>query len=71
MANLLWVIRTGKRGEPKTFRLSAVYNLPDVEAHIPFDLILVNVKEGIPVFLENLFECERGFGDSFHNGLES
>ena len=68
MADLLWVIWTSERGEPKSLRLSAVDDLPDVEGHVPFDLIVVEGKVAIPVFLEDLFECEWGFSDCFHDG---
>ena len=68
MADLLWVVGAGERGEPETFRLSAVDDLPDVEGHVPFDLTAIEGKEEIPVFLKNLFECERGFAGRFHTG---
>ena len=60
MADLVRVVRAGERGEPETFRLSAVDDLPDVEGHVPFDLTAIEGKEEIPVFLEDLFECEGG-----------
>ena len=68
MTNLVRVIWAGERGEPKPLRLSAVDDLPDVEGHVPFDLLAIGVEEAIPVLLEDLFECEWGFGDSFHDG---
>ena len=34
---------------------------PDVESHVPSDLIAVGVEEVIPVLLEELLERERAF----------
>jgi hypothetical protein len=44
---------TGKCGETKTIRFSAIHNLPNVVSHIPSNQCLVDSKERIPVFLED------------------
>ncbi len=60
VADLVRVIWAGERGESETLRISAVYDLPDIEGHVPLDLTAIEGKEVIPVFLEDLFECEGG-----------
>ena len=70
-ASLLWVIGVGKRGVAETFWFSAVHDLPDIIRHEPFNLLPMDSKKRIPVFLNDLFEGEAAFfGDRFHNGLE-
>ena len=71
VANLIRVIGAGKCEKAEAVRLSAIDNFPNIVSHIPCDQHRAGGKEGGPVFLENLFESERAFGDSFHNGLES
>ena len=59
-----------KRGEAETIRLTAVHDLPNVVDHIPSHYRLMNGKEGVPVFLEDMLKGEGSLLDSFHDELD-
>jgi hypothetical protein len=58
---------TGKCGETKTIRFTAIHNLPDVVSHIPGNQCRVISQERIPIFLENELKGNRTFLDGFHD----